>query len=389
MIKIAIVGTGYVGLSNALLLAKYNEVVALDINYERVEMLQNRQSPVDDEQIERFLKDNSINFRVTMDNKDAYQGAEYIIIAVSTNYNPDNNYFDTQIIENVIQDVLDINPEALMVIKSTIPIGFTDKIRQQFSTDNIIFSPEFLREGKALYDNLYPSRIIIGELSERAKRFAKLMVQAAVKKDIKVLYTESTEAEAIKLFSNTYLAMRVAFFNELDTFAAVKGLNTKQIIKGMADDPRIGDYYNNPSFGYGGYCLPKDTKQLLASYKDIPNKIITAIVEANSTRKDYIANCVLNNKTKIVGVYRIVMKSGSDNYRESAVQGIIKRVEAEGVEIVVYEPTLELEKVFKVRVIKDLDEFKRISEVIIANRLSDEIEDVKSKVITRDIFYSD
>jgi UDPglucose 6-dehydrogenase len=389
MIKIAVVGAGYVGLSNALLLAKHNEIVVLDVDCKRVKMLQNRQSPIIDEDIESFLKNDSINFRATIDKKDAYLGAEFIIIAVPTNYNPDNNFFDTQIVENIIQDVIEINPKAFIIIKSTIPIGFTVKIRQQLNADNIIFAPEFLREGKALFDNLHPSRIVIGGLSERAKQFAKLSVQAAVKKDIKVLHTESTEAEAIKLFSNTYLAMRVAFFNELDTFTLVKGLNTKQIIKGMESDPRIGNYYNNPSFGYGGYCLPKDTKQLLANYQEIPNKMIKAIVESNSTRKDFIAHFILNNKPKIVGVYRVVMKNGSDNYRESAVQGIIKRVEAEGTEIVVYEPTLKVEKVFNARVIKGLDEFKRISEVIIANRLSDEIEDVKSKVITRDIFNSD
>ena len=388
MIKIAVVGTGYVGLSNGLLLAKHNEVVSLDIDSKRVNMLQNKKSPLVDEYIESFLEDNSINFSATIDFKEAYQGAEYIIIAVPTNYNPDTNHFDTKIIEHVIQDILEINPTALIVIKSTIPVGYTVKVRSKFNTKNIIFSPEFLREGCALYDNLNPSRIIIGEISERAKKFANLMVQSADKKNVKVLYTDSTEAESIKLFSNAYLAMRVSFFNELDTFAHIKGLNTKQIINGMASDPRIGDHYNNPSFGYGGYCLPKDTKQLLANYENVPNKIIKAIVESNATRKDFIADLILNTKPQVLGVYRIVMKKDSDNYRDSAVQSIIERAQSEGIKVVVYEPTFKDDKFFNSIVIRSLAEFKKISDVIIANRMSDEIDDVKRKVLTRDIFKS-
>ena len=388
MIKIAVVGTGYVGLSNGLLLAKHNEVVSLDIDSKRVNMLQNKKSPLVDEYIESFLEDNSINFSATIDFKEAYQGAEYIIIAVPTNYNPDTNHFDTKIIEHVIQDILEINPTALIVIKSTIPVGYTVKVRSKFNTKNIIFSPEFLREGCALYDNLNPSRIIIGEISERAKKFANLLVQSADKKNVKVLYTDSTEAESIKLFSNAYLAMRVSFFNELDTFAHIKGLNTKQIINGMASDPRIGDHYNNPSFGYGGYCLPKDTKQLLANYENVPNKIIKAIVESNATRKDFIADLILNTKPQVLGVYRIVMKKDSDNYRDSAVQSIIERAQSEGIKVVVYEPTFKDDKFFNSIVIRSLAEFKKISDVIIANRMSDEIDDVKRKVLTRDIFKS-
>jgi UDPglucose 6-dehydrogenase len=388
MIKIAVVGTGYVGLSNGLLLAKHNEVVSLDVDSKRVNMLQNKKSPLVDEYIESFLEDNSINFSATIDFKEAYQGAEYIIIAVPTNYNPDTNHFDTKIIEHVIQDILEINPTALIVIKSTIPVGYTVKVRSKFNTKNIIFSPEFLREGCALYDNLHPSRIIIGEISERAKKFANLLVQSADKKNVKVLYTDSTEAESIKLFSNAYLAMRVSFFNELDTFAHIKGLNTKQIINGMASDPRIGDHYNNPSFGYGGYCLPKDTKQLLANYENVPNKIIKAIVESNATRKDFIADLILNTKPQVLGVYRIVMKRDSDNYRDSAVQSIIERAQSEGIKVVVYEPTFKDDKFFNSIVIRSLAEFKKISDVIIANRMSDEIDDVKRKVLTRDIFKS-
>ena len=389
MIKIAIVGTGYVGLSNGLLLGKNNQVVAYDIDTKRVEMLQNKQSPIADEYIEKYLNDDLINFRVTLNKKDAYQGAEFIIIAAPTNYDPSTNYFDTLTLENIIQDIIEINPKALMVIKSTLPIGFTSKIRQQLNHNNIIFSPEFLREGSALYDNLYPSRIIIGERSQRAKEFSDLLVKAAIKKDIKVLFTDSDEAEAIKLFSNTYLAMRVSYFNELDTFAQVKGLNTKQIIEGVGHDSRIGNHYNNPSFGYGGYCLPKDTKQLLANFHDVPNNIIKAIVKSNSTRKNFIADSILKRKPNVVGIYRLIMKNGSDNFRDSAVQGIMKRLEIKGIKIVVYEPNSKSEKLFNALVINDLSIFKRTSDVIIANRFSDEIEDVKSKVITGDIFNSD